>query len=48
MSMVLVGFGCLLLGVIIGVAVMCLMIVGGSEDECGGDCNNEDRQDKEG
>lgn len=44
----LVGLICLFIGSMIGVFVMCLMIVGGSDDEFGGNSNNEDRQDKEG
>lgn len=40
--------GCFVVGAMVGVVIMCLLAVGGYGDECRRDCNNEDRQDKEG
>lgn len=40
--------GCFVVGSMVGIGIMCLMIVGGADSERGRDCNNEDRQDKEG
>lgn len=48
MITVLVGLAGLLVGTMVGVVIMCLLAVGGYDDECRRDCNNEDRQDKEG